>query len=58
MKTLKIEQHLDQIGLKESVFSIFVILACDAVRAVIDNPWGYTAVLTMAGSLTFWFFHS
>jgi hypothetical protein len=57
MKTLKIEQQLDQIGLKESFFSIFVILVCDVASAVIDNPWGYTAVLSAAGSLTFWLFH-
>ncbi|WP_192796484.1 hypothetical protein [Acidithiobacillus sp. 'AMD consortium'] len=58
MKSLDIEQRLDQIGLKESVLSIAVVLACDTISAIVANPWGYTAVLTAAGSLTFWFFHS
>jgi hypothetical protein len=57
MKTLNIEHRLDQVGLKNSVASIAVVLACDAVNAVIDSPWGYSAVLVTASFLTFWLFH-
>jgi hypothetical protein len=56
MKSLDIEQRLDQIGLKESIFSIAVVLACNTVSEIIANPWGYSAVLATAGSLTFWLF--
>ena len=57
MKTLDLEAQLNKAGLNGTVASVVIAWLYQAANAALDNPWSYSAVLTIAASMTFWLFH-